>query len=265
MLILFLCIAVCIFVPAFRHVRPGHELTYLADILLGMALGGLGTRAVIGWRYIKLWGKLFRVWIRGQRLRISFAALVRMSSGSHYLLVKSSRTQKWQPVGGVYRIYDNRVAASIGLRDDSAMPTQEPPELRKEFAPENVFKAFSLLAWFESRKGRETSPHREFHEELVLEGILPELHFAQPEFEYVHFHRSITYSVPHRCWELKYFEVFEFKPNSEQGNVLAKLFQDRDQAPSYLFLTQSEIESGGYRSGNSQVLLGDQTKHLFLQ
>ncbi len=262
MIVTFLSFVVVIGAP-FLHCRyPNHPLIFVADTLFGIALGVLIEKTRNNWRYLKLATRLLLMRIQGRPLRISFAALVRVCRGNNYLLVKSSRTNKWQPVGGVIRFYDNRLRTLLEMKDDFAMKSQEPPELRRSFAPERVFNAFRLLRWFVTRKGREVSPHREFYEELVNDGIVPAAIFAQPEFEFVGGEYAITFSVHHQCWELKYFEIFEFIPNHDQEKILDGLLGARNSESPYVFLTQAEIEAEGHCSNGAQYPVGDQTKFI---
>ncbi len=111
---------------------------------------------------------------QGQLIRVSCAALCRIEhSGRYLLLLNHNRRQKGvyvlSPPGGALALYDRAILAACDahLEDPASL------ELRLHM-PEGALPHFR--EWFRGGQGRERSPYRELHEELVVEtALLPAL------------------------------------------------------------------------------------------
>lgn len=119
---------------------------------------------------------------RNTQIRLSIAYLYQIETLGKYLLVKGLRIpNQYQPVGGVYKrlresYYELR---NLMVTDDNNIPIDDKShkDLRIKLPGCNVMK---FLSWFDSQLGREVSPHREFHEELIKTGILDLKNFPYP-------------------------------------------------------------------------------------
>ncbi len=78
----------------------------------------------------------------------------------------------------------------------------------------------SFLKWFESGQGRETSPWREFQEELVASGLVPAHLFPNIFHEKLWDVRKFRWSEPIQGYELLLAEIHEMLPTPAQVNAL---------------------------------------------
>jgi hypothetical protein len=105
------------------------------------------------------------------KIRVSASYLFRIKIDDQFFLVKGSRYDQFQPVGGVYKLHESArgALASMHVQDDDFVPIDSVSrdDLRIHLPGS---KLTSFVRWFESEKGRETGAWREFCEELVLSG-----------------------------------------------------------------------------------------------
>lgn len=158
-------------------------------------------------------------------IRFSISALVRIESQEQFLLVKGNRINQYQPVGGVLKVYKHAKAmlASIGVKNDSKLPidSDSVDDLRI-FVPWRSVEEF--LKWYLKGTGRETSPWREFYEELLHPKILSQKNFQTPAFD----HRGtlvkgIRWSSHFKCYEVLIAEIFSLVMNPLQQIELENL------------------------------------------
>ena len=143
--------------------------TLITGIMLGIAVPLLDAIASNS-RYMRL--VYYSVRYSRQHIRVSASYLFRIKVDGSYLLVKGDRWEQYQPVGGVYKISSGakQVMDEIGALDDDLVPIDKISlhDLRIRI-PANKLVAF--VRWFESGRSRETSPWREFYEEMISPGI----------------------------------------------------------------------------------------------
>ncbi|MFH9062544.1 hypothetical protein ACH4GM_15170 [Streptomyces coeruleorubidus] len=159
---------------------------------------------------------------RNHTVRISAAYLFRIKVDGKYLLVRGSRFPHYQPVGGVFKFsrHGQSFLASIGALDDDlvAIDAKSKSDLRIRILGRHLPKFY---AWFDDRRGREDSPWREFHEELIVTSVLP-----REKFPYI-FHDyqgrivdQIRYSPHASSLEVLIADIYELLPTSEQEQAL---------------------------------------------
>ena len=92
-------------------------------------------------------------------IRISFAYLYRIKIGNKYLLVKNERgTGKFQPVGGVYKLFDNEkmeLKNRYQVKDDNKIPSEDYEDLKTCLEPvvqRTLRKEVSEYIQFSERK-----------------------------------------------------------------------------------------------------------------
>lgn len=254
-LILLLLSAIAVFI--FKN----PVINIISQTFAALFAGALFQSTYDNWRYIRFLPRLLLIRIQGGKLRVTFAALVRIKVNSDYLLIKSKRiADQWQPVGGVYKFFDQSKVNELNLRSDTGFKKTESNEFRLTFPSEHIFNALKLMKWFESQQGRETSPHREYKEELLDSNLLTGDQFANPNFEYLCRKYVLSFAQKFSVWELKIFEIFELKMNVEQVQSLKKLVDA--QSGSLLLLDQKYIESAGFVDDSKDYKVGDQTKYI---
>jgi hypothetical protein len=211
-------------------------------------------------RYIRLAVDSIRY--RNKTVRVSLAYLFRIKVGGEYLLVRSARRPQFQPVGGVYKVSPGASAflGEISARDDHLIPMDDVSvhDLRLRVPGRHLLR---LLRWFESYAGRETSPWREFYEELIRPGILPRevfpyvMHeFLRREFESIHFSESA------QCLEMRVFDIYDLLPTEEQTTVLVAT--KADTHPSIAWVGEDRISRLGAVPGQPQeYAIGSHTSY----
>lgn len=179
------------------------------------------------------------------------AYLFRIKVGDHYLLVRSNRTKgQYQPVGGFYKCHTGAKEAldSFGAVGDVFVghDAESKNDLRRVLQKGSKLLAF--LKWFHSKKNREHSPIREFHEELVVTGIADPAVFSHVDFHWVGSVASgIRRSPELEIDEYLYADVFELLPSPEQERDLESLLAK--ESDLYKFVDERCIRSYGQSCG----------------
>ena len=203
-------------------------------------------------RYLRLGWYSIRYWRRSIRLSVSY--LFRIKVDDTYLLVRSRRRPTYGPVGGVYKVSPGakEILDEIHALDDSLIPMDEVSrhDLRIHIRGRRLI---TFVKWFESGHSRETSPWREFSEELIKPGILPAAQFPYIFHDFVRRDiRPIAYSVQAQSMELRIADIHELLPTSEQYDVLKELKQVGN--PEIVWATQDQIRRLGAVPGKPQEI-----------
>ena len=197
-------------------------------------------------------------------IRISFAYLFRIKAGNQYLLVKNARgTGKYQPVGGVYKMFrnertelknlfhvvdDDKITLDESSRDDYRLQMQS-KYLRKFVARFNSKKA---------NRERIDDVSREFKEELG--GIL---NWNKITYRYCgRYMTELAFSDHFRCYELLLADIVELNPSQEQRADLERL--KNSKSDYYIFATADEINGLGVAPGTAKLgeSIADHTKKI---
>ena len=112
-----------------------------------------------------------------EKIRQSFAYLIRIKVNNKYLLIKSGHKRGlFGPVGGVYHIeHIDYVYNTLGFARDSTPGDSQ--DVRSKILGKNIEK---FIEWFNPKENRETSPLREFREELLDSELIPKQLFGNP-------------------------------------------------------------------------------------
>ncbi|MGB4438858.1 MAG: hypothetical protein WBJ13_06445, partial [Sedimentibacter sp.] len=101
-------------------------------------------------------------------IRVSISYLFQIKADNKYLLIKGSRIDQYQPVGGVFKMLESfkETKRNFELSDDDHLPIDgtSKDDLRVRVKGKYLVK---LLKWFYTRKNREVGVHREFYEEMI--------------------------------------------------------------------------------------------------
>ena len=186
-------------------------------------------------------------------VRISFAYLYRIKVGNEYLLIMNSRgTDKYQPVGGVYKLKDdervklnnlfhvvddNKVKLDESSRDDYRllMPSKYLRKFVKRFNNDKV------------QREKINDVSREFKEELGE-------YVAWNKIRYRYCGRHMTelkYGDHFQCYELLLADIVELMPYAEQMQDLQELKKKR--AKQFRFADSNEIKSLGINTGTGKL------------
>ena len=134
-----------------------------------------------------------QILLRKKEVRLSIAYLFRIKVGGKYLLVKSSRRNYFQPVGGAFKTLpgSEKIFEKLDVKPDRLIETEKgiaKNDLRVFVKGINIIE---FLEWFNSKQDRETSPWREFCEELISTNILP-----REQFKYIDYKFKGTIQTP---------------------------------------------------------------------
>lgn len=240
----------------------------ICDIPVGSSLAGIALGFALPALWLSIqdltdttdWKKSQRKLMRGGFIkkdtivRISFAYLYRIKIGNKYLLVRNARgTEKYQPVGGVYKLFDNEKLCLKNLFhviDDDKISIDESSRNDYRLRLSNQYLR-RFVKRFDAKASRERifDLSREFKEELVEPGILP-----WKQIQYRVCGRYITpleYGKHFQIYELLIADIIELIPTKEQETDLLNLM--KSQSDSYIFSTSEEIKALGISTQNGKL------------
>lgn len=220
----------------------GHKNSIIVAIATGLIAGALIPlidNTIQARRYLKLAVQSLRYW--NESVRISASYLFRIEVDGRFLLVRGNRFPQFQPVGGVYKSTErgNPALRRIGAVDDSLIPfdSQLEKDLRIRIKGKQLLP---FLFWFESERGRERDPWREFHEELVAPGYLSLAAFPYISYEILQRRvNPLRYSHQAQCRELLIADIVELIPTADQLEELRRLKAEGE--PSIRWVTADSI------------------------
>lgn len=183
-------------------------------------------------KQLKLFWKT-NVRLRNQKIRFSMSYIFRIRVNDKYLLVKNSKWNSYQPVGGVYKINsgeEKMLMDKFGMERDKKMNSSgvAKNDLRV-FVPAK--KALNFLRWFDSGKNREISHWREFYEELIgpEAEVLSIEEFPHIEYRFAgNLKTPLKYNKKWSCYELLSYDVYDLNPTPKQEEVLISLLEEGD-------------------------------------
>ena len=199
------------------------------------------------------WGKLgfyfsTKIVNRNKEIRLSISYLFRIKVENKYLLIKSGKRDYYQPVGGCYKTLpgSEKIFEKLDVKRDRNFETDKgiaKNDLRVRVKGKNVLDFFK---WYESREDRETSPWREFCEELLTPKILP-----LPEFRYIDYKFKKTVKTPILDLDMGgkgmfIYDVFDLLINDEQKPILEKLKDQVNDGKDFIWVTDEIIQSLGH-------------------
>jgi len=210
---------------------------------------------------VRLWF-LSKLRYRNKRIRVSMSYIYRIHINDKYLLVKNSKWDYYQPVGGVYKVLSEDVGFlkdNFDWGKDPYMKTnnEKRNDLRGTVPMPNLI---NFLNWFKSQKNREISHWREFYEELIKTGILNINDF--PHFEYRYVGTLLTPIKKSEKWkdcmEILSYDVFDLIPSPEQEEILRKT--QKETSEDFIWLDKSIILNNGVINKDEEIKIGQHTK-----
>ncbi|ANE53141.1 HU-CCDC81 and SPOR domain-containing protein [Flavisolibacter tropicus] len=197
-------------------------------------------------------------------LRLSIAYLYKIEVRGKYLLVKSNRIQgAYQPVGGVYKYFNpegKKQLESIGAIPDNNIENDDASEHDLRLKLRNRRNLKDFIQWFFSREHRELDPWREFYEELVEPGLLPQALFPYIHYELVgQSYEQIHYDEHFKTDTFKYFDIYKPKTlNRRQEDALEQLYMNPPDGA--IWVTEEEIKREIASDGKR---IAPHTYHIF--
>lgn len=202
---------------------PVESSDALGNVALGLIAGaglGLVDQLQQNRRYLPV--ALRAAWYARTRVRISASYLYRIELDGRFLLIRGGRfPDQFQPVGGVFKILTTGSARlqQLGVVTDTFIPidANSNNDLRIRLAGGKILP---FLHWFESGQGRETSPWREFQEELIAANLVAADKFPNVFHEKRWTVMTFRWSDYAQAPELLIAEVHELLPNGAQLQAL---------------------------------------------
>lgn len=198
-------------------------------------------------------------------VRISFAYLYRIRVGNQYLLVRNTRnTGKYQPVGGVYKMYGdekNELKNLFHLMDDNKIPIDNSSrdDYRLRMQNKHLRK---FIRRFDKQANRERIDNisREFKEETIDTNIL---NWEKVTYRFCgRYITELRFEEHFQVYELQLFDIAELIPTPEQERELRHLAECDSE--NYRFATAEEIRSRGMNITEEklQEWIGSHTKYI---
>lgn len=190
------------------------------------------------------------------KIRISFAYLFRIIVDGKYFLVLNNKSDKYQPVGGAYKLEKEEaqyLSEKIPVENDDKIPVDETTkgDYRLYVKNKNLRK---FVKRFDKTPHRESLDNlsREFQEELFSTNILNKNKFGDLIYKYCGRHMTdVQYSNYFDCYELLLADIVEVILNDEQEQLFRDLMEKSDKR--YMFATFSDISAGGVMYGTNDL------------
>lgn len=238
------------------------------QIVSVIASSFVGAIIISAYECIDTHGQGFITWFkstithRDKDLYLSFSYLYRIEVDAKYLLIRGHRMKdRYQPIGGVYKFYQEAKSFldSIYFQPDTMVGNvDETDDLRIRIKGKYLLQ---FMDWFLKMEDREYGPEREFYEELIAQGFLPEEEFRNLHYRKVKVHnKGITKApIPNKIDEFIYADIFELTLTEKQKQLVKKAVTDH---PRDLCLASPE-EMRNRRYGSSvEMNLGNNVPWL---
>lgn len=207
-----------------------QTIAVIASSMVGAAVSSVYELIDTHNQGIKTWF-LSQIKYRKEDIRLSFSYLYKIEVDGRYLLVRGNRMKdRYQPIGGVYKFYPEAKTFldSIQYVPDTEMKNyDETNDLRIQIKGKNLLKFFD---WFTLMKDREYDPYREFYEEVLKDGTLPEEKFRYLKYRKVNIHnKGITWSENLRTYEVVYADIFNVTLDEEQKELVRRAVKEHPE------------------------------------
>lgn len=200
-------------------------------------------------------------------IRISFAYLFRIKVDGKYFLVQSTRTKKYQPVGGAYKFYKEEgdyLRDNIPIEYDDRIPVDEITQRDYRLLVKNR-DLRKFVRRFNRTQYREniSDLSREFVEEIFSAGILDKSTFGTLTYKYCGRHMTdVMYGNVFEHYELLLADIVEVQLSNVQEQLFRNLMESKSD--KYYFASASEIKALGvkYNSYNMEDTIGNHTSKI---
>ncbi|TQO36469.1 hypothetical protein GQ41_1047 [Arenibacter algicola] len=263
----FLAIIISIAYLIYRYFILENVTDFHREILVTTAIGLIMTAFAGIYEIAKNNGKYFwltiKCWlfIPNKLVYVSLSYLIRIKlpGTERYLLVKGSKINQYQPVGGVYKLVGNKNIYKdwqASVKPDSKNPKDLRFFIKAKYLPD-------VLRWFKSGKDREVGIWREFQEELIDSGVLKSDNFKSIRAEYLYSKENLLSEqtrFKNETYHSLVYNIFNIELNEKQLQELTNLEQNKLFTKKYAFVTEDEICKECFN--NSKIKIGQHTKHI---
>lgn len=178
------------------------------------------------YRRIGLFIKSLIYW--NQDIRFSIAYLYKIKINNKYLLIKGSKIEQLQPVGGVYKVCSSfsTIERKLNIIFENERGFYEQEDLRFCTKGKNISK---VLNWFDSRENREVTVYREFYEEIIKNDILPIEVLSSMRIEFLkQIKPKMSYSKHFKKNEILLFDIYEIHLANEYIDMICRDVKEKN-------------------------------------
>jgi hypothetical protein len=161
-------------------------------------------------------------------VRFSIAYLYKIKINDKYLLIKGSKIEQLQPIGGVYKTCSSfsTIERKLNIIFESEQGFYERNDLRFCTKGKNIRK---VLKWFDSRENREVAVYREFYEEIIKNNVLPIEVLSSMEIEFLkQIKPKMSYSKHFKKNEILLFDIYEIHLTNEDVDMICKYVEEKN-------------------------------------
>ncbi|HDH0866350.1 SMODS-associated NUDIX domain-containing protein [Staphylococcus saprophyticus] len=189
-------------------------------------------------------------------IRISFAYLYRIKVDDRYFLILNNRSEKYQPVGGAYKFYEEEgeyLTRHIPAESDNRIPVDEVTKRDYRLLVKNK-DLRRFVKRFNKTSCRENVNNlsREFEEEIFTTGILNKDTFGNLSYRYIGRHMTeVEYGRVFNHFELLLADILEVKLTEKQEELFRELM--RLSSDKYCFASADTIKAHGVKYGTQEL------------
>ncbi len=244
-----------------EHVNFLWDGVWATSLILA---GSFGTWMLSTQKYLKtIFAAMFV-----KKLRISCSYLYKIKVDDLYLLIKSKKHGKFQPVGGNFKRnkYSSSFLHEIEIEKDECFTNggRSADDLRLFIKGCDLPK---FLKWYNApNKQREVSYDREFYEELVESNYFDGEVFPFPRIDFrKQIVTSVRYSEHLKCKEVHIYDIVELMPTHKQEKFLKQL-KSRGNTDNFIWIDGHTIQNEGYQQAtkNSNYHITDHSKEILV-
>lgn len=237
------------------------------ETLVGLAVAGVTSSVVGFYEIINSYGHYFwkalncSIFIPNKKVYVSLSYLLRIKlhGSEKYLLVRGSKIDQYQPVGGVYKLVGNKCI----IKEWEAEPKSDKKNqkdlrffVKAKYLPK-------IIKWFKSGEDREVGIWREFFEELVETKIVSKKNFSTINAEQIKTVDKLLIKenrFKDETYHTLIYNVYSVELNNKQTKELVKLMTSNPITNDYAFVTRDEIKKECFN--NSKTRIGQHTKYI---
>ena len=210
------------------------------------------------YRRIGLFVKSLIHW--SEDIRFSVAYLYKIKIDDKYLLIKGSKIEQLQPVGGVYKVCSSfsTIERNLNIIFENERGFYEKEDLRFCTKGKNIGK---VLNWFDSRENREVAVYREFYEEIVKNNILPIEVLSSMKIEFLkQIKPRMAYSRRFKKNEILLFDIYEIHLPDEYIDMISKYVKEGNDLIK--LVDREDIEKECVNIRGKSFKIGTHSQHI---
>ena len=210
------------------------------------------------YRRIGLFVKSLIHW--SEDIRFSVAYLYKIKINDKYLLIRGSKIEQLQPVGGVYKVCSSfsTIERNLNIIFENERDFYEKEDLRFCTKGKNISK---VLNWFDSRENREVEVYREFYEEIVKNNILPIEVLSSMKIEFLkQIKPKMAYSRHFKKNEILLFDIYEIHLPDEYIDMISKYVKEGNDLIK--LVDREDIEKECVNIRGKSFKIGTHSQHI---